>query len=110
MKRSGQVLLVVMGVTTTTAVGHYLAPPRTECAQQTAAANPGTPQEVTQQPCRTTGSRSSGGHSWWRSSGSDNRGASSSESGRVAASAQTSAPGATRGGFGSTGHGISSGS
>jgi len=110
MKRSGQVLLVVMGVTTTTAVGHYLAPPRTECVQQTPAANPATLQEATQQPCRTTSSRGGGGHSWWRSSGSDNRGASSSEPSRVAASTSTSTSGATRGGFGSTGHGISSSS
>jgi len=41
MKRSSQVLLMVMGVTGTTAVGHYLAPPRTECAEQASTAQPG---------------------------------------------------------------------
>jgi len=102
MKRSSQVLLMVMGVTGTTAVGHYLSPPRTECAQQASTAEPGTPQNVAQ-PCRTTSSGHGGGHGWWRSSGSGNGGASSS-------SASTSASGATRGGFGSTGHGIASGS
>jgi len=98
VKRSSQVLLMVMGVTSTTALGHYLAPPRTECAQQT----PGTPQDVTQ-PCRTTSGSRSGGHTWWSSSGSGTSGTSSS-------STSTSASGATRGGFGSTGLGISSGS
>jgi hypothetical protein len=114
MKRSSQVLLVLMGVTTTTAVGHYLAPPRpTECVQQAQTAKPGTPQEVTQ-PCRTTSSRSGGGgsgsHTWWRSSRSENGGASSAEHGKVAASTSTSGSEAARGGFGSTGHGISSSS
>jgi hypothetical protein len=101
VKRSSQVLLMVMGVTSTTALGHYLAPPRTECAQQAATANSGTPQNVTQ-PCRTTSGTRSGWHSWWSSSGSGTSGTSSSTS--------TSTSGATRGGFGSTGHGISSGS
>jgi len=106
MKRSGQVLLVVMGVTGTTAVGHYLAPPRTECAQQAPTVKPGTPQEAAQ-PCRTTSGGHGGGHSWWRSSSSNSSSSSSSGATNVASS-ETS--GATRGGFGSTGHGISSSS
>lgn len=115
MKRSSQVLLVLMGVTGTTAIGHYLAPPRpTECVQQPSTAKPGTPQEVTQ-PCKTTsssGGRGGGGsHTWWRSSRSENGGASFSEHGKVAASTPTSGAeaGATRGGFGSTGHSFFSG-
>jgi hypothetical protein len=111
MKRSSQVLLVLMGVTGATAVGHYLAPPRSECVQQAPTAKPGTPQDVTQ-PCRTTSSRSGGGssHTWWRSSRSESGGASSSEHGKVASSTPTSGAGATRGGFGSTGHSFFSGS
>jgi hypothetical protein len=108
MKRSSQVLLVVMGVTSTTAVGQYLTTPQSECVQQAPAAKPGNPelQQVTQQPCRNTSSNRTGSRSWWGSS--DNSGSSSSEHSKTASS--TSAPGATRGGFGGTGHGFSSGS
>ena len=109
MKRSSHVLLVLMGVTATTSVGHYLAPPQNECVQQAPAAKPGTPQQqLTQQPCRNTSSTRTGSRSFWGSS--DNNGSSSSEHTKTASSSPTSVPGATRGGFGSTGHGIFSGS
>ena len=104
MKRSSQVLLVVMGVTSATAVGHYLTTPN-ECAQQAPTAQP---KMVTQQPCRNTCGTRTGSRSWWGSS--DNSGSSSSEHTKVASNSSTSAPGATRGGFGGTGHGFSSGS
>jgi hypothetical protein len=104
MKRSSQVLLVVMGVTSATAVGHYLTTPN-ECAQQAPTAQP---KMVTQQPCRNTSGTRTGSRSWWGSS--DNSGSSSSEHTKVASNSSTSAPGATRGGFGGTGHGFSSGS
>jgi hypothetical protein len=107
MKRSSQVLLVAMGVVGATALGHHLAPPN-ECVQQDATARPGTLQQETQQPCRNTSSTHTGSRSWWSSS--DNRGASSSEHTKTASSSPTSMPGASRGGFGSTGHGFSSGS
>ena len=108
MKRSSQVMLVVMGVTSATAVGHYLTTP-SECVQQAPAAKPGVPpQQVTQQPCRNTSSTRTGSRSWWGSS--DNGGSSSSEHTKVASNSSTSAPGATRGGFGGIGHGFSSGS
>jgi hypothetical protein len=98
MKRSGQVLLVVMGVTSATAAGHYLTTPN-ECVQQAPTAQP---KMVTQQPCRNTSGTRTGSRSWWGSSGS-----SSSEHTKVASNSSTSA---TRGGFGGTGHGFSSGS
>ena len=104
MKRSSQVLLVVMGVTSATAVGHYLTTPN-ECAQQAPTAQP---KMVTQQPCRNTSGTRTGSRSWWGSS--DNSGSSSSEHTKVASNSSTSAPGATRGGFGGIGHGFSSGS
>jgi hypothetical protein len=115
MKRSSQVLLVLMGVTTTTAVGHYVAPPRpTECVQQAQQARPDNPQQALPQ-CKNTSSNRLGSRTWWwRSSSSNTSASSSSEHTRVASSqasaSQTSAPGAARGGFGSTGHGISSSS
>ena len=107
MKRSSQVLLVVMGVTSATAAGHYLTTPN-ECAQQAPAAKPGVlpQQQVTQQPCRNTSGTRTDSRSWWGSS--DNSG--SSEHTKTASNSPTSAPGATRGGFGGTGHGFSSGS
>ena len=107
MKRSSQVLLVVMGVTSATAAGHYLTTPN-ECAQQAPAAKSGVlpQQQVTQQPCRNTSGTRTGSRSWWGSS--DNSG--SSEHTKTASNSPTSAPGATRGGFGGTGHGFSSGS
>ena len=109
MKRSSQVLLVLMGVTTTTAVGHYLAPPRpTECVQQAQQARPDNPQQALP-PCKNTSSNRLGSRTWWwRSSSSSNSSSSSSEHTKFASSSQT--PGATRGGFGSTGHSFSSGS
>jgi hypothetical protein len=107
MKRSSQVLLVVMGVTSATAAGHYLTTP-SECAQQVPAAKSGVlpQQQITQQSCRNTSSTRTGSRSWWGSS--DNSG--SSEHTKTASNSPTSAPGATRGGFGGTGHGFSSGS
>jgi len=104
MKRSSQVLLAVMGMTSSIAVGHYLAQPRTECVPQASAAKPGTTQQVSQQ----SGSRSS----WYTCGGSSSSNSSSSSSSEriKIASSQTSAPGAARGGFGSTGNGISSSS
>jgi hypothetical protein len=106
MKRSSQVMLVVMGVTSATAAGHYLTTPN-ECVQQAPAAMPGVPpqQQVTQQPCRNTSGSRTGSRSWWGSSNSD-----SSEHTRTASNSSTSAPGATRGGFGGSGHGFFSGS
>jgi len=104
MKRSSQVLLVIMGVAGTTAVGHYLASPRTECVQQAPQAKADNPQQ-TPPPCNNTSSTRTGSHSG--SSSSNN--SSSSEHTNVASS-QTSAHGAERGGFGSTGHGFFSGS
>jgi len=106
MKRSSQVLLAVMGVTSATAAGHYLTTP-TECVQQAPTAQPKMPQQVTQ-PCQSSSGNRTGSRSWWRSSNSDNGG--SSEHTKVASTSPTSAPGATRGGFGGTGHGFSSGS
>jgi hypothetical protein len=107
MKRSSQVLLVVMGVTSATAAGHYLTTPN-ECAQQAPAAKPGVlpQQQVTQQPCRNTSGTRTGSRSWWGSS--DNSG--SSEHTKTASATPTGTPGATRGGFGGTGHGFFSGS
>jgi len=104
MKRSSQVLLVVMGVTSTTAAGHYLTTP-TECVQQAPATQPKMPQQVTQ-PCQSSSGNRSGSRSWWGSSSSSENGGSSEHT-RVASSTP---PGATRGGFGGTGHGFSSGS
>jgi hypothetical protein len=109
MKRSSQVLLVVMGVAGATAAGHYLTTPN-ECAQQVPAAKSGAlpQQQVTQQPCRNTSSTRTGYRSWWGSS--DNSGSSSSEHTKTASNSPTSVPGATRGGFGGTAHGFFSGS
>jgi hypothetical protein len=106
MKRSSQVMLVVMGVTSATAAGHYLTTP-SECVQQAPAATPGVPpqQQVTQQPCRNTSGTRTGSRSWW---GSSNSG--SSEHTKTASATPTGTPGATRGGFGGTGHGFFSGS
>jgi hypothetical protein len=111
MKRSGHVLLVLMGVTATTSIGHYLAPPKNECAQQAPAAKPGTPpQQATQQPCKNTSSTRTGSRRWWGgSSGSDSGGSTTSDHTKMA-SASSSGPQASRGGFGSMGHGLFSGS
>jgi hypothetical protein len=105
MKRSSQVMLVVMGITSATAAGHYLTTPK-ECVQQAPAATPGIPtQQATQQPCRNTSSTRTGSRSWWGSSSSG-----SSEHTKTASAATTGTPVATRGGFGGTGHGFFSGS
>jgi hypothetical protein len=103
MKRSSQVMLVVMGVTSATAAAHYLTTP-SECVQQAPAAKPGVPpQQVTQQSCRSTSSTRTGSRSWWGSSDG------SSEHSKTA-SATPGTSDATRGGFGGTGHGFFSGS
>jgi hypothetical protein len=103
MKRSSQVLLVVMGVTSATAAGHYLTTPN-ECVQEAPAAKSGVPpqQQVTQQPCRSTSGTRTGSRSWWGSSNSGSSGHTT-----TASATPTGTPGATRGGFGGTGHGFS---
>jgi hypothetical protein len=104
MKRSSQVMLVVMGVTSATAAGHYLTTP-SECVQQAPAAKPGAPpQQVTQQSCRSTSSTRTGSRSWWGSSDG------SSEHSKTASATPTGTSDAMRGGFGGTGHGFFSGS
>src|SRR5262245_13540885 len=105
MKRSSQVLLVVMGVTSATAAGHYLTTP-TQCVRQTPGANSAVPpqQQVTQQPCRNTSSTHTGSRSGWSSS--DHGGSSSSEHSKTASATPAGTSDATRGGFGSTGHGF----
>lgn len=115
MKRSSHVLLVLMGVTGSTAVGHYLDQ-RRECVQQAQVAKPGTASQATQQtapPCRNTSNTRIGSRTWWWGSSSNSRdyaSASSSERTRMASSSTTSGSGIFRGGFGSTGRGFSSGS
>ena len=136
MKRSAQVALVLMGVTGTTATAAYMMPSR-ECRPQQptpAAAAAGTATPAANLPPGVTpkqpsdcgyrsGSRSY--HSWgnwgWNSdrrySGSGTRSSSmstalTSSGGRVGAISSTSTSSsssstATRGGFGSTGRGVS---
>ena len=54
MKRSGQVALVLMGVTGATAAGAYMLPKNANCSQQPAAqqgvVTPGAQPAVQQQP------------------------------------------------------------
>ena len=136
MKRSAQVALVLMGVTGTTATAAYMMPPHGDCRPQqlahatAAATTPATnpPPGVTpKQPSTNCGSRYSGRsyHSWgnwgW---GSDRRYSASgtpsssistaltNSGGRVGAVSSTStssssSSSASRGGFGSTGRGVS---
>ena len=130
MKRSAQVALVLMGVTGTTATAAYLMPSR-ECRTLPSATAAGPPAALPQnaatpaEPCRRG---SSGGHyyrswgSWgWgsnrstmttRPSSSVSTALSGNSGGRVGAvSTGTSSRSSTaRGGFGSTGHGMSGGS
>ena len=143
MKRSGQVALVLMGVTGATAAGAYMLPARPQCpAPQPAPVRdimdlgkpavpqgvpaPGAQPAVQQQPCnRSSGSSGSRGWHWYSSSSSYNRTTSSSRpsnstsvaftsnSGGSGASSSSSSSSSTsstaRGGFGSTGHGMSGG-
>jgi hypothetical protein len=86
MKRSGQVALVLMGVTGATAAGAYMLPARPECpapqpapvrdimdlgkpAVQQGVAAPGA-QPAVQQPCRSSGSSGSRGWHWYSHSNS----------------------------------------
>jgi hypothetical protein len=132
MKRSGQVALVLMGVTGATAAGAYMLPTRAECqAPQPApvrdimdlgkpavpqAAVPGAPQ----QPCsRSSGSSGSRGWHWYSSSSSYDRTTSQSRpstsvafasgggSSGSSSSSSSFSSAAARGGFGSTGHAMS---
>ena len=124
MKRSGQVALVLMGVTATTAAGAYLMPPRAECQPQAtaapapaaapgAAAQPAAPVPQTE-PCRR---RSWGNWRWGSgsySSYSSDRRRTSWSTPSTAFRSSPSAPRTTststttsRSGFGSTGRSIS---
>jgi len=134
MKRSAQVALVLMGVTGTTATAAYMMPPPRDCGpQQSASAAttapatnlpPGvTPKQPTQGSCGRSGGRSY--HSWgnwgWSSDRRYNASGTPSSAvstaltntgGRVGAVSSTStssgsSSSATRGGFGSTGRGVS---
>ena len=137
MKRSGQIALVLMGVTGTTAAGAYMMPPRPACqpAPASAPAGPaapsalsGDPQAAAPQPCRR---RSWGPWRWWSNShsyysyDSTNNPASPRSwfpSARSSNPTSTSiapttvgprsgptAPSTPRGGFGTTGRSISHG-
>jgi hypothetical protein len=129
MKRSGQVALVLMGVTGATAAGAYMLPTRPECQAPPPApvrdiTDLGKP-AVQQQPCNRS-STSSGSRGWhWYShsssygsnsssrpsnstsvgffSGNSGSGTSSSSSSSSSSSTSSTA----RGGFGSTGHAMS---
>jgi hypothetical protein len=95
MKRSGQVALVLMGVTGATAAGAYMLPSRPQCqapqpapvrdimdlgkpAIQQGVATPGAQPAVQQQPCNRGSSSSSRGWHWYSHSNSYNRTISSS--------------------------------
>jgi hypothetical protein len=126
MKRSGQIALVLMGATAVGASSYALTPSRTECTQPGGpaarpplAGTPAAPQG--NQPCRETrrwwsssGSSSgySGSSAWRRSTQVNTSTALHSPGGAItsAGHSSTSTPtSAARGGFGSTGHGFSSG-
>src|SRR5512132_377398 len=117
MKRSSQVALLLMGMTTAGASAYALLPPR-DCATpgtispQTLA--PGTGPVKPFAPCESGGRSSSGSRSYW-SSRSYSRGSSSTPqqsgeySGHAPPESHTSVPSVghgpgTRGGFGSIGH------
>jgi hypothetical protein len=139
MKRSGQVALVLMGVTGATAAGAYMLPSRPQCpAPQPAPVRdimdlgkPAVPQGVAapgaQQPCnRSSGSSGSRGWHWYSHSNSYDRTSSSNRppnstsvgftssnsslhSGSGTSSSSSSSSSTARGGFGSTGHATSGG-
>jgi hypothetical protein len=131
MKRSSQIALVLMGAT---AVGStsYAMMPRNECRppaqQQTGVPVPPNP-AAQPEPCRESrrsGSTSSSGYSRWGSSGSSSIWSrrspqptststsvamrpSGSSVPAVSSHSSSTTSTASRGGFGSTGHGFSSG-
>ena len=134
MKRSAQVALVLMGVTGTTATAAYMMPPPRDCGpQQSAPAAapatnlpPGvTPKQPTQGSCGRSGShyyRSWSNWGWnsdrdrrYSSGGTPSSAVSTAltnSGGRVGAVSSTtstsgSSSSASRGGFGSTGRGVS---
>jgi hypothetical protein len=95
MKRSGQVALVLMGVTGATAAGAYMLPSRPQCqapqpapvrdvmdlgkpAVQQGVAAPGAQPAVQQQPCNRSSSSGSRGWHWYSHSNSYDRTTSSS--------------------------------
>jgi hypothetical protein len=105
MKRSGQVALVLMGVTATTAAGAYMMP-RNECRQQAPAQQPAPVRDImdlgkptvpqgaaapgAQQPCsRSSGSSHSRGWHWYSSSSSYDRTSQSRPSTSVAFSSSS---------------------
>jgi hypothetical protein len=125
MKRSGQIALVLMGATAVGASSYALTPSRTECAQPNSpaarppvAGSPAAPQG--NQPCRETrrwwsssghGGGSSGSSAWRRSTQVNTSTALHSPGGAITSAGHSSTSTlAARGGFGSTGHGYSSGS
>jgi hypothetical protein len=138
MKRSAQVALVLMGVTATTATAAYIMPPRGDCRPQqgtpstTATPAQALPPGVTPkqpEPCQRRSTSSSHYRSWGDWSWNSNRQqraaspnsvstALTSSGGRVAAFSGSSSSSSSssfsssvaRGGFGSTGHGMSGGS
>src|SRR5262249_33987651 len=124
MKRSAQVGLVMMGALGVTgAGGYYLAKRDTACppAPQTGVA--GAPQPgaaVKEDECRRWGATSSSSgtssryyRTWWPDwwgSRTTSTSTSAAATARPGTSTATQPAGAVRGGFGSTGHGIASGS
>jgi hypothetical protein len=127
MKRSSQIALVLMGATAVGTTAYAMMPPRPECRPpQQQAGVPVPPNAAAAQPCGTSRSSSSSGYSRWGSSGSSSTWTRRSQqptstsvamrpSGTSVPSVSshpltsTSSSTASRGGFGSTGHGFSSG-
>jgi hypothetical protein len=124
MKRSAQVALVLMGATAVGASSYAMAP-RTDCAQPNnpasrppVAGSPVPPQS--NEPCRQSRrwgsssggySGSSGSSGWRRSTQVNTSSPLHSSGGSIAATGHASTSTAVaRGGFGSAGHGYSSGS
>jgi hypothetical protein len=101
VKRSSQVLLVLMGVAGTTAAAHQLMPPPKECVDRSATATPDGAQDGKEE-CRR---KSRSGRWWWRSSGSSDGTSDGTKTGTTT----KPGPGTPRGGFGSTGRGSGSG-
>jgi hypothetical protein len=94
MKRSSKVTLVLMAVAGI-GVGAYAMAPNNACRQPQPGAVPGGPP----QDCKSSSSHASGGHG----------GSSFHAFGSGGSDASSAAGTASRGGFGATGHGISSG-
>jgi hypothetical protein len=132
MKRSGQIALVLMGVTGTTAAGAYMMPPRPECraAPASTPAVPGAPSALSgdpaaaaAQPCRRrswgswrwsgnshysyspNNTPSSSPRAWFPSTRSSNP--TSTSIAPTTSGPRSTGPGTSatpRGGFGTTGH------